>query len=109
MFISVCGASRMPATAASIVPIIQAYPDSRAAEAPLSEASCGSSTTARIATPGRVRVKKTRSTTATSTATPTVISCSALTVTWPIVTWSFGKKFGSVRLVVWAHSVLAKP
>ena len=49
--------------------------------APASEARLGSSTTARMATPVRVRLKKTRRNTATAMATPTVMSCSHERVT----------------------------
>ena len=72
----VVGANRMPAAAASTMPRIHAIPDTRPADAPESWASWGSSTTARMAMPVRVRVKSTRNPMATSKVRPTVRSCS---------------------------------
>ena len=100
MLIPVPGASRMPANPASPKPIIQAKPEIRLVRAPVSEASGGSSTTARIDTPIRVRLNSAHSASATPTAQPTVISSSYVRLTPKTSTWSPENHSGRFRVVV---------
>ncbi len=68
--IPVPGATRIPARPAAMNPMIQASPEIRPDRAPVIEARAGSSTTARMETPMRVRWNSNQSAAATRTAHP---------------------------------------
>ena len=85
MLISTSGASRMPASAASDEPIAHASDDARSGFAPCSAASVGLSTTARIASPMRERLRNSRRPTAIAMPSTIVMKrCQSTTVspTW---------------------------
>ena len=70
------GANSTPASAAMMKPRAHPICEMRNGLAPDMATSSGSSTTARMATPVRVRLKNKRRNRAAATATPMVMSCS---------------------------------
>jgi hypothetical protein len=73
------GVMRMPASAASAPPRAHEIAASRSGRPPFISNSAGLSTTARMATPVRIRWNRKRIPTATSTAAPTAIASWSVT------------------------------
>ncbi len=87
----------------------QPYWPKRAGEAPAMDASSGSSTTALMAVPGRVRNRNSRIPTATAAATITTVSWCQVTTTPRIETELPAKNCGSTRDVVGSQTIVASP
>ena len=103
-------ASKIPARPASIALSDQANIATRSGRPPLSSVSARSSTTARIATPMRVRNNKRRKTMATNMAQPNVISLCQLMLIPPIETVLPSKNFvNASRLESLGQIQLANP
>jgi hypothetical protein len=78
------GARRIPAIAAIDDPSAHANPETRPGRTPCNAASCRSSTTARIATPVRLRYRRRRRKTATRIATTMVMNRCHVSTTSPM-------------------------
>jgi hypothetical protein len=98
-----------PASDAITDPITHASCDTRSGRAPFSAASSGLSTTARIATPTRLRNRTTRRVAATASVTPRTITWWADTFTSKTRNLVPGKNSATRRVSVPGHTVVAMP